>query len=65
MTKTLAAQAASLVLSVLATVGVFAGVNGLATHEYAAADALAMVRQGGTQVAVQTVVVVGHRLAKV
>jgi len=60
MTKT-TPQAAALVLSALMTLGVVAGMNGLATKEYAAADSLAMAPYGQTHVAVQHVVVVGHR----
>ena len=60
MTKT-TAQFAALALSALMTLGVVAGVNGLATQEYAAADALAMAPYGQTHVAVQHVTVIGHR----
>lgn len=60
MTKTIP-QAAALVLSALATLAIVAGVNGLATKQYAAADSLAMAAYGQTHVAVQHVVVVGHR----
>ena len=60
MTKT-TAQFAALALSSLMTLGVVAGVNGLATQQYAAADALAMAPYGQTHVAVQHVTVIGHR----
>ena len=60
MTKT-AAQFAALALSTLMTLAVFAGMNGLATQQYAAADALAMAPYGQAHVAVQHVTVVGHR----
>ena len=60
MTKT-TTQAAALVLSALMTVATVAGMNGLATKQYAAADALAMAPYGQAHVAVQHVVVVGHR----
>jgi ABC-type amino acid transport system permease subunit len=60
MTKT-TPQAAALVLSALMTLGVVAGMNGIATKQYAAADSLAMAQYGQTHVAVQHVVVVGHR----
>jgi hypothetical protein len=60
MTKT-TAQFAALALSALMTLGVVAGVNGLATQQYAAADALAMAPYGQTHVAVQHVTVIGHR----
>ena len=60
MTKT-TAQFAALALSALRTLAVVAGVNGLATHQYAAADALAMAPCGQAHVAVQHVTVVGHR----
>jgi hypothetical protein len=60
MTKT-TSQAAALVLAALMTAGIVAGMNGLATKQYAAADSLAMAQYGQTHVAVQHVVVVGHR----
>jgi hypothetical protein len=60
MTKT-TTQAAAAVLSVLMTLAVVAGVNGIATKQYAAADSLAMAQYGQTHVALQHVVVVGHR----
>ena len=60
MTKT-TAQATAIVLSALMTVGFVAGMSGIATKQYAAADSLAMAQYGQTHVAVQHVVVVGHR----
>jgi hypothetical protein len=60
MTKT-TTRAAALALSALMTLGVVAGMNGIATTQYAKADSLAMARYGQTHVAVQHVVVVGHR----
>ena len=60
MTKT-TTQAAALALSALMTLAVVAGMNGIATKQYAAADSLAMAQYGQTHVAVQHVVVVGHR----
>ena len=60
MTKT-TTQAAALVLSALTTLAVVAGMNGLATKQYAAADSLAMAPYGQTHVAVQHVTVIGHR----
>jgi len=59
------AQAAALVLSTLATVVTVAGANGLAGTQYAVAQRLA---QAGApvvaqEVAVQRVVIVGHRNA--
>jgi hypothetical protein len=60
MTKT-TPQAAALVLSALMTLGVFAGMNGIATKQYAKADSLAMAQYGQTHVALQHVTVVGHR----
>ena len=60
MTKT-TAQVAALALSALMTLGVVAGMNGIATKQYAKADSLAMAQYGQTHVAVQHVVVVGHR----
>ena len=60
MTKT-TAQIAAFALSALVTLGIVAGMNGIATKEYAAADALAMAPYGQTHVAVQHVTIVGHR----
>ena len=60
MTKT-TAQAAALALSALMTLGVVAGMNGIATKQYAKADSLAMAQYGQTHVALQHVTVVGHR----
>ena len=60
MTKT-TAQAAALALSVLMTLATVAGMNGIATKEYAAADRLAMAPYGQAHVAIQHVTVVGHR----
>jgi len=60
MTKT-TPQAAALVLSALMTLGIVAGMNGIATKQYAKADSLSMAQYGQTHVAVQHVVVVGHR----
>ena len=60
MTKT-TAQFAALALSALMTVATVAGMNGIATKQYAAADTLAMAPYGQTHVAVQHVTVVGRR----
>ena len=60
MTKTIP-QAAAVVLSVLMSLATVAGVNGIATMQYAKADSLAMAPYGQTHVAVQHVTVVGHR----
>ena len=60
MTKT-TAQFAALALSALVTLGIIAGMNGLATTQYAAADTLAMAPYGQQHVAVQHVTVIGHR----
>ena len=62
MTKT-TAQVAAFALSALMTFGVFAGTNGIATKQYAAADSLAMAPYGQAHVALQHVIVVGHRAA--
>ena len=63
MTKT-TAQAAAAVLSVLMTFGVVAGMNGIATRQYASAERVAQVAADATQVAaVQRVVVVARRIA--
>ena len=61
MTKT-TTQAAALVLSALMTLAVVAGMNCIATKQYAAADSLAMAQYGQTHVALQHVTVVGHRV---
>ena len=60
MTKT-TTQVAALALAALMTLGVVAGMNGLATTQYSAADSLAMAPYGQTQVAVQHVTIVGRR----
>ena len=60
MTKT-TPQAAALVLSALMSLAVVAGMNGLATTQYAKADSLAMAAYGQTHIAVQHVTIVGHR----
>ena len=63
MTKT-TARFAAFALSVLMTVGTVAGMNGLATRQYAAAERVAQVAADATQVAaLQRVVVVAHRAA--
>jgi len=62
MTKTTTtAQFAAIALSALMTLGIVAGVNGLATMQYAAADSLAMAPYGQTHVAQQHVTIIGHR----
>ena len=60
MTKT-TPQAAAVVLSALMSLAVVAGMNGLASSQYAKADSLEMARYGQPHVAVQRVTVVGHR----
>jgi hypothetical protein len=63
MTKT-TAQAAAAVLSALMTLAVVAGMNGIATKQYASAERVAQVAADATQVAaVQRVVVVARRTA--
>ena len=63
MTKT-TAQAAAFALSVLMTFGVVAGMNGIATGQYTAAEHVAQVAADATQVAaVQRVVVTARRAA--
>ena len=54
-------QFAALALSVLVTLATVAGMNGIATTQYAAADSLAMAPYGQTHVAVQHVTIIGHR----
>jgi ABC-type amino acid transport system permease subunit len=60
MTKT-TLQAAALALSAFTTLAIVAGMNGIATKQYAAADTLAMAPYGQTHVAVQHVTIVGRR----
>ena len=60
MTKT-TIQVAALALSALMTLAIVAGMNGIATTQYSAADSLAMAEYGQTHVAVQHVTVIGHR----
>ena len=60
MTKT-TAQFAAIALSALMTLATVAGMNGIATKQYAAADSLAMAPYGQAHVAVQHVTVIGHR----
>ena len=60
MTKT-TTQAAALARSALMTLAVVAGMNGIATKQYAKADSLAMATYGQSHVAVQHVTIVGHR----
>ena len=54
-------QFAAVALSALVTLATVAGMNGLATKQYAKADSLAMAPYGQTHVAVQHVTIVGHR----
>ena len=60
MTQT-TARIAAFALSAIMTLGVVAGMNGIATRQYAAADSLAMAPYGQAHVAMQHVTVVGHR----
>jgi hypothetical protein len=62
MSKT-SIQVAAAVLSAVMSLAVVAGMNGLATAQYAQADSLAMAPYGLTHVAVQHVTVVGRRNA--
>ena len=62
MTKT-TTQAAAAILSALMSLAIIAGMNGLATTQYAQADSLAMAPYGLTHVAVQHVTIVGRRNA--
>jgi hypothetical protein len=58
------ARFAAFALSVLVTLGTVAGMNGLATRQYAAAEHVAQVAADATQVAaLQRVIVVAHRAA--
>ena len=60
MTKT-TAQFAALALSALMTLATVAGMNGISTKQYAAADSLAMAQYGQQHIAIQHVTVIGHR----
>ena len=60
MTKT-TTQFAALAFAAIMTVATVAGMNGIATKQYAVADTLAMAPYGQTHVATQHVTVVGHR----
>ena len=60
MSKTIA-QTAAVALSAIISFGVIAGMNSLATAQYAKADSLAMAPYGQTHVAVQHVTIVGRR----
>ena len=60
MTKT-TAQFAAIALSALMSLGIVAGMNGLATTQFSAAERMALAGTSPTQVAMQRVVVVGHR----
>jgi hypothetical protein len=60
MTKT-TTQAAAVVLAALMTLAVVAGVNGIATKQYSAAERVVMAAATPADIAVQRVVVVGHR----
>jgi len=63
MTKT-TAHAAAAVLSVLMSLGIVAGMNDIATKQYAAAEHVVQVAADATQVAaVQRVVVTARRAA--
>ena len=60
MTRT-TTQAAALALSALMTLATVAGMNGIATKQYAKADSLAMAPYGQAHVAMQHVTIVGRR----
>ena len=63
MTKS-TAHFAAFALFLLMTVGTVAGMNGIATKRYAAAERVAQLAADATQVAaLQRVVVVAHRAA--
>jgi hypothetical protein len=61
MTKTFAAQAASLAAAALLTVATFAATASIAGHTYRAASVTQLQSQPTTVAAVQHVTVVGHR----
>jgi len=61
MTKT-TSQAAAAVLSALMSLAIVAGMNGLATAQYAKADSVVMAAASGQpDVTIQRVTVIGHR----
>ncbi len=60
MTKT-TTQFAAFALAALMTAATVAGMNGIASKQYAVADTLAMAPYGQTHVALQHVTVIGHR----
>ena len=60
MTKTLV-QATAFALAALVTLATVAGANGIATKQYVAAERTAMATSDLTHVALQRVVVIGHR----
>lgn len=64
MTKTFAPQAAALALSLLATFATVAGADAMAGQQYAAADAVVAAQAASQPVALQTVVITGHRAIK-
>ena len=55
-------QVTALALSVLMTLGIVAGMNRLASVQYAAADSRVTAQGGQAQLAVQHVVIVGRRV---
>jgi hypothetical protein len=59
MTKT--PRFAAVALSALMTLATVAGMNGIASKQYAAADSLAMAPYGQQHVAIQHVTVIGRR----
>jgi hypothetical protein len=61
MTRTLATQATPFALAVLLTLAMLAGTNALAGHQYRVAAA--QERDQAVAMAVQRVLVVGHRIA--
>ena len=61
MTKTIATQAASFALAVVATLGAFTGVSSAAVHQRSVTETQAMVTAMAESGAVQHVTIVGHR----
>ena len=59
--NTTSTQAAALALAALTTLATVAGMNALASRQYAKADSLAMAPYGQSHVAIQHVTIVGHR----
>ena len=65
MTDTFTVRATALALSALAALAIVAGADAMARQQYVAADAVVAAQAASQPVALQNVVIVGHRRAKV